>query len=262
MRLSDQQVTEFRDRGFLLLPSVFSDGEVEDMRRGFDADRETPGEHRVLEDDGTTVRAVYASHVRQPALDSMVRSGRVLEPVHQLLDDQVYVYQFKINAKTPFAGAGWAWHQDFAAWRAADGLRRPDLLNVAVFLDDITEFNGPVIFLPGSHRRGLVGPRDHDATGGHLDPDDIAITPAIMRDMVAEHGMESVKGPAGSVAIFGPEIVHGSAPNVSPSPRALAIVTYNDVTNVPPPSEHPRPEYLVGRDTRPVEIADLEPAHG
>ena len=255
MRLTSEQIDGYHRKGFLLIESVFSADEVRELRNAFRRDREIPGEHRVLEDDGRSVRAVYASHVRQPSFAVLVRSPRLLEPARQLLGQDLYVYQFKINAKSRFAGAGWAWHQDYAAWKIADGLRAPRLLNATVFLDDITEFNGPIVFLPGTHLRGLVrDDRTSSAAEQHLDPNDIALPPDRMVALADEYGMESAKGPAGSVAFFGPEIVHGSAQNVSPSPRAVVFVTYNDVANQPPPDRRPRPEYLVGRDTRPLEL--------
>ena len=29
-------------------------------------------------------------------------------------------------------------------------------MNVAIFLDDVNEFNGPLMFIPGSHKQGVV----------------------------------------------------------------------------------------------------------
>jgi ectoine hydroxylase len=184
----------------------------------------------------------------------------MLGPVRQLLPAGAYIYQFKINSKAPFVGAGWSWHQDYAAWRLADGLPRPDLVNVGVFFDDVSEFNGPVVVVPGSHRDGLVtkapapaSPASHQ----HVDPQDIALTPEDMRTLVRRLGMRSVTGPAGTVVLFHPEIVHGSATNMSPYPRRLLIVTYNDVRNMPRYAGQPRSAYVVGRDTEPLQPEDL-----
>ena len=55
----------------------------------------------------------------------MVRDARILGPVKQLLVDQVYVYQFKINAKPAFGGESWVWHQDYIAWKICDNLPAP-----------------------------------------------------------------------------------------------------------------------------------------
>ena len=36
-------------------------------------------------------------------------------------------------------------------------------MNVAIFLDDVNEFNGPLMFIPGSHKKGVVDAK-HDLT--------------------------------------------------------------------------------------------------
>jgi ectoine hydroxylase len=68
--------------------------------------------------------------------------------------------------------------------------------------------------------------------------------------------MVSPKGPAGSVVFFSSEVVHGSAPNMSPMARRLLIATYNDVSNLPSWRGEPRPDYVVCRDTEPLSPLD------
>jgi ectoine hydroxylase len=120
----------------------------------------------------------------------------------------------------------------------------------------VDEFNGPVVFLPGTHRLGTLvgGPRATSAKSAqHVDPDDYAVGRDELTRLVDKHGMVSAKGPAGSIVLFHPEIVHGSATNISPYPRNLLIITYNDVASAPRRTgPHRRPEHLVGRDTTPL----------
>ncbi len=65
-------------------------------------------------------------------------------------------------------------------------------------------------------------------------------------------GIVAPKGRAGSVVFTHCNLVHGSAPNMSPFNRALAIVTYNSVENALLPVESPRPEFLVSRQFDPI----------
>ncbi len=261
MNLTEGQVRDYRRTGFLLVKSVFDAQEVDVLRTAYCRDSEIPGDHRIAEADSGEIRAVYASHLRQPEFEALVRSARLLEPVWRLLTERVYIYQFKINAKQAFGGGSWAWHKDYVAWKLVDNLPAPNLINVGVFLDDVTEFNGPLILVPGSHRDALIGDEpsaDNSCQDGpsaqHLDPNDIALSNSEMAGLVHRHGLLSAKAPAGSVLFFDPEIVHGSAPNMSPFPRKVLLVTYNDVLNQPRPVGSPRPEYLVGRDTAPLHI--------
>jgi ectoine hydroxylase len=254
--LTAKDIAMYEHDGLLVLPELFTNDEVDVLRAAFERDARIPGEHRIAEDNGQDVRAVYASHLRQAEYSALIRSPRILRPIWQLLGPELYLYQFKINAKPGFGGDGWAWHQDYVAWRIADRIRAPRLINVVIFLDDVNQFSGPIVFVPGSHTDGLVSTerRDEHRSDQHLDPDDIALTPAEMISLVDRHGMVGATGPAGTVAFFHPEVVHGSAPNISPFARRVAIATYNDIHNTPRPIGEPRPEYLVCRDTRPLRI--------
>lgn len=125
MRLNQGQVDDYRSNGFLLLESLLDQREVESLRSAFERDSMIPGPQVVTEEGGTEVRAVYSSHQRQPEYARLIRDPRILCPVQQLLSSDVYIYQFKINAKSAFGGDKWAWHQDYLAWRLADGLPAP-----------------------------------------------------------------------------------------------------------------------------------------
>jgi ectoine hydroxylase len=256
--LSLTDTETYRRDGFLVLPELFTPTEVAVLLAAFERDARVPGDHRITEPSSDDVRAVYASHLRQPEFDHLIRSRRILGPALDLLGPSLYLYQMKINAKPAFGGGGWAWHQDYIAWKIADNIAGPDLINVVVFLDEVNEFNGPIVVVPGSHTAGLwrADRNDHPKSSQHVDPDDIALAPADMTRLVAGRGLAAPKGGPGSVMFFHPELVHGSAVNMSPSPRRIAIITYNETDNVPRPIGPPRPEHLVCRDTRPLSVAD------
>ncbi|MER7419061.1 phytanoyl-CoA dioxygenase family protein [Micromonospora peucetia] len=256
MHLSDEQVEAYHRDGYLTVDPVFEPREVEALIRAYDRDISRPGPQRIVEDNGKEIRTVYASHVREPIFARVLRDSRLLVPVQRLLTESVYIYQLKVNAKPAFGGDKWAWHRDYPAWQMLDGLPAPQQVNVGVFLDEATELNGPLVVVPGSHRafNRRVDRRRGVRSTQHLDPDDIALTSEEVAELVAVHGTQMVKGPAGSAVFFSPEIVHGSAPNDSPLQRRLMIATYNDVANQPPWSGEPRPAYLVGRDVEPLRV--------
>ena len=70
-----------------------------------------------------------------------------MNPVKQLLGGDVYMHQFKINAKAAFNGDVWQWHQDFGTWHRDDEMPEPRAMNIALFLEDVTEFNGALMFI-------------------------------------------------------------------------------------------------------------------
>jgi len=261
MYITDDQVRSYRENGFLLLPALFGPEEVAAMKAELPAifAEDTPA--RVLEKGTGVVRSVYGSHTTRETFAQMVRDPRLLEPARRILEDEVYVHQFKINAKLAFRGEVWEWHQDYIFWRNGDGVPTNRILTVAVFLDEVNEFNGPLLFVPGSHRRGVIEPSGRKG-GDSMEPSwkaDVAaalsytVEQDTLAEMVAEGGMAGPRGVAGSVLFFDGNVVHGSAPNMSPFDRVLTLVTYNAVSNAPAPRENPRPEFLCSRDFAPLE---------
>lgn len=261
MHITDEQVRSYREDGFLLLHDAFTPAEAAAMRAQLPMlfAEDTPA--RVLEKGTGIVRSVYGSHRTSEVFGRLVRDPRILEPARRILEDEVYVHQFKINAKQAFGGEVWEWHQDYIFWQREDGMPTPRVINVSVFLDEVNEFNGPLIFIPGSHRAGVIDPhtrRGEDADAPSWAADVAAdlsytLTPERIAEMVRERGMVAPKGGPGSVLLFDANVAHGSAPNMSPFDRGIALVTYNSVRNAPLPRESPRPEFLCSRDFTPVE---------
>ena len=87
----------------------------------------------------------------------------MVEPVKQLFGEDVYMHQFKINGKMAFDGDLWQWHQDYGTWQDDDLMPEPRAMNMAIFLNEVNEFNGPLMFIPGSHKLGVVD-AEHDTS--------------------------------------------------------------------------------------------------
>ena len=136
---------------------------------------------------------------------------------------------------------------------------RPDAVNIMIFLDEVTEFNGPLIVIPKSHQVGGVDVESKRSQKGGGDWEEnvsaylkYSLDEDTIKAMAEKGGMLAPKGSRGSVLFFHPNIAHGSGVNISPHHRRLLIVTYNDVKNAPDPEKLWRPDFLVGRDTRPL----------
>lgn len=260
MELTNEQIEQYEREGFLLVPGLFSPPEVEVLRRELPSVFNDTSPRRVLENDGRTVRTVNGSHLDNATLTALTRHPRLLGPARRLLGSDAYVYQFKTNAKRAFSGDVWKWHQDFVFWAKDDGLVEPRLVSAVVFLDEVNEFNGPLLLVPGSHRRGAIDvPAQRKM--GEDEPEwlsdvsaDLTYTVGqeTLQELVREHGIQAPKGGSGSVLFFHPNVVHGSVGNISPFDRVLMIVTYNSVENLPREVPSPRPEFLVGRLTDPL----------
>jgi ectoine hydroxylase len=260
MHLAPEQVLRYEQDGLLFLPDQFGEADLAALAAETAAIAQVDHPSRVMEKDGRTVRALHGCHLTSPVMARLTRQARLLQPAEQLLGGPVYVHQFKINFKAAFGGDVWKWHQDYIFWRKGDGMREACCTSAMIFLDDVTEFNGPLMLIPGSHRHGMIDVESARGTGGWQDNVAADLKYTLDREtiarLVSEGGIVAPKGRRGSVLIFHPNLAHASAPNLSPWDRTMLIVTYNRVTNVPVPPGEPRPEFLVSRDARPLAVAE------
>jgi ectoine hydroxylase len=256
MSLTSGELAAYQRDGFLLRREFFRAAEVATLRAALSRIISDPSEARVMEQDGISVRSVHGCHKTDVAFRNLAHSAELVVPSMQILSSEVYVYQFKVNAKRALSGDVWEWHQDYTFWREEDGMPADRAVNVLVFLEEIHEFNGPVMLMAGSHRFGVLeGPaRADSSTSRDGDPDWMASFTANLKYSVSRERLAALaascpvtapKGPAGSVLFFHPSLIHGSAPNMSPSDRPVAIVTYNSVENVPLFPGVRRPAFLV-----------------
>lgn len=269
MRLSPEQLTAYEQDGFLLLPNYFSGPEIDAMKTELPALMAEDTPRRVIENDGQAVRSIYGSHMSNEVFSRLARHPRVVQPANQILGSDIYVHQFKINTKRSFGGDIWEWHQDYIFWRQEDGLPAARLTNVAIFLDEMTEFNGPLFVIPGSHTKGVIdvpaqdrifsngkdGPGVYRHSPSWISNLTAAIKYSVDKETVAElvkqYGLVALKGPVGSVIFFDCNLVHASPSNISPFERVIIIISYNSVENTPS-SESPRPDFICGRDFQPL----------
>jgi ectoine hydroxylase len=192
-------------------------------------------------------RTAFAAHLYNEAFRRLGAHPRLITPVTQIVGGPVYMHQFKVNAKAAFDGEVWQWHQDYGTWKRDDDMPEPRAMNVAVFLDEVTAANGPLLFIPGSHKKGVV------AAGHDLETTSYPLW-TLERDTVTrlaeEGGCVAPTGPAGSVLIFSSLLVHASPPNISPFGRTIVYLSLNRVDNHI--RRFQRKEWIAHRDFTPI----------
>jgi ectoine hydroxylase len=247
MLFTASQLEQFQRDGFLILPGRFSTAEVQILKDDLPRlhAEDTPANFR--EKNGL-VRTAMGLHLRSAVYAKAVRHPRLVEPAMQILgDDKLYVQQAKVNVKEAFGGDIWQWHYDFATHHAEDGVPKPLALNLHIFLDEVSEFNGPLWFIRGSHRNGPVpAALDTVTTSYPL----WVVDNGTVAGLIREGGIVSAKGPPGTALIFGDSLVHGSPANMSPWPRRIFSLILNPVANAL--TKHNRPDYQHHRDLMPV----------
>ena len=229
--LTPQQRHAYRRDGFLLVEDAVTAAELAALRRDFSAwvaesrTHETAyGEimdgrprfdlERGHSADRPALRRVNSPQEVSEAYFNVMAHSRLTEIVADILGPNVKFHHAKINSKLPGAATTVKWHQDFPFTPHSND----DLCTALLFVDEVTDENGPLEVLPGSHR-GEIFSLWHDGK----------FTGAIDDAVAAEAQAKSVRctGPAGAVCLMHTRLLHGSAPNRSDRPRTLYICVFS-----------------------------------
>jgi len=217
----DRLAQEFVDQGYCLVEGVLDPDEVAALRRVTDrvvaSAAGLAAEDAVfdLEDSHTPeaprVRRIKKPHAVDPLYAAMARHPRIVALLNRVIGPDVRLHHSKVNMKSPRYGAPLEWHQDWAFIPHSN----MTMAIAALLLDDVDADNGPVLFVPGSHKGALM---DHHRDGyfvGAIDPATIDVAAAV--PMIAR---------AGSMTLHHPMLVHGSALNESTKQRRMLFYEY------------------------------------
>jgi ectoine hydroxylase len=247
MQLTPTQLEAFDSAGYLFFPNAFTPAEVQVLKH---AASEVYQEQReeVWREKSGVARTAFAAHTYNEAFRRLGAHPRLIEPVMQLLDGPVYMHQYKVNAKAAFDGDVWQWHQDYGTWARDDKMPEPRAMNIAVFLDDVTAANGPLLFLPGSHKHGVVeAGHDLETTSYPL----WTLDRETVIKLYQQGGCVAPTGDAGSMLMFSSLLVHASPPNISPMDRTIVYLSLCHVDNHI--TQFKRPEWVAHRDFSAIE---------
>ncbi len=268
--LTSAQLDQYDRQGFLVLENLFSPSQTRAFQHEADRLRARPEDVRaetLIEEPGdaaSEVRSVFAIHEQSRTFTELSEDERLTELARQILGDEIYIHQSRLNYKPAFRGKEFYWHSDFETWHVEDGMPRMRALSMSVMLTDNFPEAGPTMFIPGSHRKYVccVGetPEDHFKSSLRKQeygvPDDDSLA-AMAADAVGACGSQYPSGvaapapKAGSVVIFDCNTMHGSGGNITPFERVNAFFVFNAWSNrLAPPfgGVKPRPDYIAKRE--------------
>jgi hypothetical protein len=188
--------------GYLHLPGHVAADELADLRVALDRAAELRAGQSSLDDGAMTFYSLLFP--LDAELQAFVSQPRLVEPVCDLLDDDVWVRWDQAVAKRDGAPT-FPWHQDNGY-----SLLRREHLQVWVALTDAGPDDGGLWVVPGSHRTE----RAHHHVGAHVEVDE-----------VPEDG-EAVVARAGDVVLFSSRLLHATTPNVSGRDRWTYVIEY------------------------------------
>jgi len=239
MNLSAANTREFFEQGWTVIPGLFSIDEMRAARRAFERLYSTAQRLRTTQDhDGAyfvldapptgevIVKRVVWAGGAEPDLLSLSADPRLVEPALQLLDsDHCEQLLCQAHFKMPGDGVSFDWHQDVqhrdkgpGTWRDLNG--RGSYVQTIMLIDDMSEHNGPLKFIPRSAVKGEG--RLSDAAYDYSTP----MSSGAETTRFDESKAVTVTGAAGSVLFFGPYAIHGSTSNDSSVPRRVLINGY------------------------------------
>jgi ectoine hydroxylase len=267
--LTQEQLDFYERNGFLVIPGVFSQQEIEVFIDAYEklaaSDELRDTEELIVEPDSDQPRSIFSPQRFSEMFYRLSRDRRILDKVTQILDSDVYIHHARINIKRALNGKSFPWHSDFETWHAEDGLPRCRVLSAWVMLHENNEFNGPLYLIPGSHKyfvscAGATPEHHHKAS---LRQQEYGV-PSLnaLKKLTAQGGLAAAHGPPGTLILHEGNTLHGSPDNLSPTARTNLFFVYNSVLNTP--AEKPfaaaqfRPEFLGSRDFTPLQPVDNE----
>jgi ectoine hydroxylase-related dioxygenase (phytanoyl-CoA dioxygenase family) len=253
--LSDMQKDAFWRDGYLTIENAVSPDLLGRLRDTFDGWVEESREHETAYGEtinnkprfdlepGHTAKKPGLRRVNAPvevseAYYEAMASSRMTDCVADLIGPNVKFHHSKINSKLPGGATQVKWHQDFPFTPHTND----DVITALLMVDEVTEENGPLEVLAGSHLGEIHGLWHEGIFTGAID-DDVAAE--------CKKKAALCTGPAGSVCLMHTRLLHGSAPNLSNRPRTLFISVYSAEDAVPV-SPNPMPNRYEGTIVRGV----------
>lgn len=255
--LSREQIEQYDRDGFVVLHDLFTPQEIAALRASATRLIADPGAldpNTVISEPGVNeVRSIFMIHRQNDVMNRLVGDERLAGIARFILADDVYVHQSRLNYKPGFVGKEFYWHSDFETWHVEDGMPRMRALSMSILLAPNTATNGPLMLIPGSHRRycACAGETPEEHYLASLRKQEYGVPDIItLAELAAEGGIAAPTGEAGTVVVFDCNVMHGSNGNITPFPRANAFFVYNAVSNrltAPFGAPQPRPEFVAAR---------------
>lgn len=223
--LSDSQLQDYRESGFVVLPGLVSPATIRELSEVTDSfveqSRNVLKNNEVFDLEPThnrerpRLRRLKNPHKLHAAYRDILWYTPLVEPLRQILGPSFRLHGGvqKVNMKLAGDGSPVNWHQDWAFYPHTND----DLAGVSIFLDDVDESNGPLMAIPGTHKGPVYDHRNNGVFCGAIDCKACGIDTRKAVPMT---------GPAGTVAIHHVRTVHGSVGNRSTRDRRMLIFEF------------------------------------
>ncbi|MBI11283.1 MAG: restriction endonuclease subunit S [Rhodospirillaceae bacterium] len=177
----------------------------------------------------------------------VMRNASMTDMVNQLIGPNLKFHHCKINLKLPGSDTTVHYHQDFLFTPHTND----NVVTALLMLDDVTEENGCLRVVPGSHRGPMLSLYQDGNFVGAVSGEE---EERLLNESIP------VTGKAGSVCLMHTRLAHGSAPNCSDRSRNLYICVYSAADAFPlarNPMENPNEGMILrGEATRTARLSE------
>lgn len=220
MSLTAEQVKQWNEEGYVIVPTLFNSHEVQLMQAELARFcREGLGRNPATDGDGGAASATRINYqiiplnTKSELFRALPFLPNVKDSLHALLGPDLIRFLDQIFLKPPHRGVGTGWHVDNAYFRTTQATKGTGLW---IALHDSNQENGTMMVIPRSHEREFRHVRD-------LNSDHHVTCAADIDPSKAVH----VVVPAGGCIFFNFGIVHATGPNSTDSERAAAAFHFS-----------------------------------
>jgi len=255
--ISSQLIKKYKKNGYLKIDNFFSPEEITSYQKELEyllkADYVVDKEKIIREPNSHEIRSIFQIHQISKVYKKLSKHKDLLSLVKFLLNDNIYIFQSRLNFKPGFRGKEFYWHSDFETWHVEDGMPSMRAVSISIPLTTNTYENGPLMFIPGSHKKFIscqgFTPINHFRRSLKQQnfgvPDDLHLS-----ELINQNGIESMICEPGCLILFDCNTIHGSNSNISSFSRSNIFIVYNSIKNKvsqPYSGQSPRPEYICTR---------------
>lgn len=219
------EVKDAYDRdGYAMLRAVFPAASLAPLIDALDEGGGSPGAFSVPDANGSRQELSAWTQLGDSLMGIIPRLEPIVGLATAAVGSPVYHWHSKLSWKRPGTASEWNWHQDYGFW-AEEGVTRPDMCTIAIALGPITQENGCMQLVKGSHHTGRI---EIETVGPTR-----CSSPAIVDALIETHEVVPCTMDTGDVVVFHSNLLHSSGPNESSHQRTMLMSSYNAIDNPP-----------------------------
>lgn len=165
--VSDKDISDFHQNGYLVIEDAFSPDEIRDALEGmvYLMDGKNPDFRAIqfepklvkqkdemdADERRDAIRKIFNFVNHEPRLNALAAHSELLGVLERMMDDTPVLFQDMALVKPKLFGSEKPWHQDCAYFNLEEGTT---VVGVWIALDEATAENGCMHIIPGSHNEG------------------------------------------------------------------------------------------------------------